>query len=446
MTEFHCELAWLGGAEAVADVVLRVEGETIVDVTSGAPAPDGATSLAGITIPGIANAHSHAFHRALRGRTHRGTGSFWTWRDRMYEVAARLDPATYEQLATAVFGEMALAGITCVGEFHYLHHRPDGSPYDEPNAMGLAIVRAAQRAGVRLTLLDACYLHGGLEDGGYSPVDDVQRRFSDGDAARWVQRASELEALAGPTVLVGAAVHSVRAVDPASIAVVAAWAAQRGAPLHAHVSEQRAENDRCIAAHGRTPTVLLGEHGALGPWFTAVHATHPSRDDIALLGEAQCTVCFCPTTERDLADGIGPARSFLHAGASLSIGTDSHAVIDPFEEMRAIELNERLASGVRGNHDAGSLLVAGTRSGYECLGWSQGGRLEVGALADFVSVRMDTVRNAGVDRLDALAATVFAATAADVHHVVVGGEVVVRDGVHTRFDVVRALADTVGSL
>ncbi len=446
MSTYRCELAWLGGAEAVADVVIRVEGDIIVEVAHGSAAPADAISLAGITIPGVANAHSHAFHRALRARTQRGTGSFWTWRDRMYEVAARLDPATCEELATAVFGEMALAGITCVGEFHYLHHRPDGSSYDDPNEMGAAIVRAANRAGVRLTLLDTCYLHGGLEDGNYAPVDDVQRRFSDGDASRWAQRASALHRLAGPMVRVGAAVHSVRAVDPASIAVVAEWAAQRGAPLHAHVSEQRAENDQCIAAHGRTPTVLLGEHGALGPWFTAVHATHPSRDDIALLGEAQCTVCFCPTTERDLADGIGPARSFLHAGASLSIGTDSHAVIDPFEEMRAIELHERLASGVRGHHDAGSLLAAGTSSGFECLGWAEGGRLEAGALADFVSLRLDTVRNAGVDRIDALAATVFAAVAADVHHVVVGGDVIVRDGAHTRLDVVGMLADTIGSM
>lgn len=444
MTTYHCELAWLGGAEAVADVLLRVEGDTIVDIATGGAA--GAMALRGITLPGIANAHSHAFHRALRGRTQRGTGSFWTWRDRMYEVAARLDPTTYEELATAVFGEMALAGITCVGEFHYLHHRPDGSAYDDPNAMGAAIVRAAARAGLRLTLLDTCYLHGGLEDGAYRAVDDVQRRFCDGDAAAWGARASLLDALAAPTVRVGAAVHSARAVDPSAIRVVAEWAAQRAAPLHAHVSEQRAENYQCIAAHGRTPTVVLHHSGALGERFTAVHATHPSRDDIELLGATRSTVCFCPTTERDLADGIGPARSFLDAGAALSIGTDSHAVIDPFEEMRAVELDERLATGVRGQHDATALLQAGTSGGYACLGWPQGGRLEVGALADFVSVRLDTVRNAGTDRLDALAATVFAATASDVHHVVVGGEVVVRDGVHVRVDVVGLLARTIGSL
>ncbi|CAN5822637.1 formimidoylglutamate deiminase [soil metagenome] len=433
MAIFHCELAWLGGDEAVTDVLVTIDGDRISSVEIGAAPPAGATRLPGLTLPGFANAHSHAFHRALRGRTQRGSGSFWTWRDQMYEVAARLDPDSYHALARATFAEMALAGISCVGEFHYLHHGAGGRPHDHPNAMGEAVVAAATEAGLRITLLDTCYLHGGID---VAP-DETQQRFVDGDALAWATRAAELRE--GPGLRIGAAIHSVRAVDPAAIEIVAAWAAERGAPLHAHVSEQPAENELCLAAYGMTPTELLADRGALSERFSAVHATHATDHDLDLLGGARCWCCLCPTTERDLADGIAPARTMRDAGAHLTLGSDSHAVIDLLEEARAVELDERLASNVRGSHDVVSLLRAATEQGHASLGWPDAGRIEPGALADLTTVSLDSVRTVGASAADALDVAVFAASAADVAHVVVSGRVVVADGRHTAIDVPAAL-------
>ena len=216
----------------------------------------------------MANAHSHAFQRALRGRTQAERGDFWTWRERMYEIAEGIDPDRYLALARATFGEMALAGITAVGEFHYLHHGPDGARYEDPNALGKAVIGAAREAGIRITLLDTCYLHGGI---GREP-DGIQLRFSDGSAEAWEERVDALEP--GDGARVGAAIHSVRAVDPEEAARVAAFAAARSWPLHAHVSEQPGENEDCVSAYGKTPTGVLAEGAALSERFTAVHATH----------------------------------------------------------------------------------------------------------------------------------------------------------------------------
>ena len=440
-TAYHCDLAWLGGDEAVADVLVEVEDERISGITVGTDAPAGATRLAGLTLPGFANAHSHAFHRALRGRTQAGTGSFWTWREQMYSLAAILEPDSYERLARAVFAEMVLAGVSCVGEFHYLHHGAGGRQYDDPNAMGRALMNAASDAGLRMTLLDTCYLHGGIG----RPLDEVQRRFGDGDVHRWVDRVDALRSIQSPTVRIGAAIHSVRAVDPDGIGVVAAWARDRGVPLHAHVSEQPAENEQCAAAHGCTPTALLARWGALGPLSTAVHATHLAEDDVALLGASGTSVCLCPTTERDLADGIGPARRLALAGAPLTLGSDSHAVIDLLEEARLVELHERLATSTRGSHDAPSLLRAATDHGHGSLGWPEAGRLEVGALADLVSVRLDSVRTAGAAAATAMQHVVFAGAAPDVHHVVIGGRVIVSEGRHRSIDVAAELHTSISA-
>ncbi|MFC4021497.1 formimidoylglutamate deiminase [Micromonospora sp. GCM10011542] len=439
------EYAWLPAhAEPTPDVLIEVEDGRISVVTplvgGGSPTAGvevlrDATRLPGLTLPGLANAHSHAFHRALRGRTHDGRGDFWSWRDRMYAVAARLDPDAYLALARAVYAEMALAGITCVGEFHYLHHRPDGGRYDDPNAMGAALVEAAAHAGIRLTLLDTCYLTAGVDG---RPLAGPQRRFGDGDATRWAERATAFRPEDGH-VLLGAAVHSVRAVPAGQLGTVADWARERGAPLHVHLSEQPAENDECRAVHGRTPTALLAEHGVLGPATTAVHATHPTSGDLALLGESRSGVCLCPTTERDLADGLGPARRMADVGIPLSLGSDSHAVIDLFEEARAVELDERLRTRRRGHFTPDELLAAASAAGHAALGWHDAGRIAVGARADLVTVRLDSARTAGVPPVGAI----FAAGAADVDQVLVDGRVVVADGRHLTVDVPAELAASI---
>lgn len=444
---YHCELAWLGGDHAVADVLVELDGDRIVHVTPGVTAPGNATRLRGLTLPGLANSHSHAFHRALRGRTHDGVGSFWTWREQMYQLAASLQPDTYHQLARAVFAEMALAGVTCVGEFHYLHHQPDASPYADPNEMGAALIAAAHDAGVRITLLDTCYLHGGIGHGGVGAApNEVQRRFSDLRVEAWAARVDALRDRTSATVHVGAAVHSVRAVDPDAIEAVAAWAIDRGLPLHAHVSEQPAENHACLEAFALTPTELLAERHALDAAFTAVHATHVTEHDLRLLATHRSTACLCPTTERDLADGIGPTAAMQADGVAMSVGSDSHAIIDLFEEIRAIETGDRVTRQVRGNHEVRALLAAATSAGHHCLGWPDAGRLVVGALADLVTVDLTTVRTAGSSPDHALATAVFAAAAADVHHVVSSGRVVVRDGRHTSIDVAGELATAIAEV
>ena len=281
----------LVGDEVCSDVTVEVRAGRITEVT-GSPAA-GSVEVPGLTLPGLANCHSHAFHRALRGHTQRGGGSFWTWREQMYAVAAELTPDGYFELAREVYAEMRATGITAVGEFHYLHHQPDGTPYADPNEMGRALLAAADDAGIRIRLLDTCYVSAGF---GRAP-EGVQVRYSDGDAHAWAERVA---AFGDPRV--GAAIHSVRAVPRDQLGVVVEAAA--GLPLHVHLSEQVAENEECVAAYGLTPTQVLAEAGALGPLTTAVHATHLSDEDIRLLGESRTNVCVCATTERDLGDGL----------------------------------------------------------------------------------------------------------------------------------------------
>ncbi|GAA4804645.1 formimidoylglutamate deiminase [Streptomyces ziwulingensis] len=438
---YWLEHAWLG-TYVEPGVALDVADGRVTAVRTGVPAPPpGAEPLRGLTLPGLANTHSHAFHRALRGLVQVGSGTFWTWREMMYSVADRLTPDTYHALARAVYAEMALAGVTAVGEFHYVHHAPGGTPYADPNIMGEALIEAAAEAGLRITLLDTCYLSAGSG----RPPTARQLRFSDRTAEDWAHRCSVLKER--DHARIGAAVHSVRAVPAHQLATVARWAEERRAPLHVHLSEQRAENDDCLREHGRTPARLLADHGVLGPRTTAVHATHLTDEDIALIGATGTGTCMCPTTERDLADGIGPAVALQRAGSPLSLGSDSHAVIDLLEEARAMELNERLRTRTRGHWTAAALLRAASADGHAALGWDDAGVLEAGARADLTTLALDSVRTAGpVPRLGAETA-VFAATAADVRHTVVGGRHVVRDGAHTLVpDVPGELARAVEAL
>jgi formiminoglutamate deiminase len=228
---------------------------------------------------------------------------------------------------------------------------------------------------------------------------------------------------------------------------VVAWAQRYGSPVHAHVSEQVAENRACLAAYRATPTEVLSEAGALGPRGSAVHATHLTRSDIELLGGGRCHVCFCPTTEADLADGIGPARDLADAGAMLTLGSDSHAVIDLLEDARRVELGERLASQERGHFTAGELATAATESGHASIGWPDAGELAAGGLADFVTVALDTPRTAGATQATALESVVFSATNADVRNLVVGGQDIVTGGRHVLVpDVAGALSAAIAAV
>ena len=443
MSTWWCEYAQLPDG-LHKGVRLTVDDGRITAVEARTTPAAGDERLAGVVLPGLANVHSHAFHRALRGRTHGDGGNFWTWREQMYAVTRRLDPQRYLALARAVFAEMVLAGYTVVGEFHYLHHDVDGRPYADPNAMGAALAEAARDAGIRITLLDTVYLSGGLFGSGHQPLDDVQVRFTDGSVGAWEQRIAAFDA--GPHCKLGAAIHSVRAVPRehlAEVARVAGGGVGHGPlPLHIHLSEQPAENLACESFYGLSPTALLQAEGVLGSGTTAVHATHLSDDDIALLGETGTTACFCPTTERDLADGIGPAMELARAGSPLTLGSDQHAVIDPFEEIRGLEMNERLRSLERGRFTSGELLYAAGPAGHRALGWSGGGVLAVGALADFVAVSIDGPRTAGCGPDQIL----YAATGADVTDVVTAGEPVVRGRAHRLGDVGALLRSAISPL
>jgi formiminoglutamate deiminase len=476
---WHAEYAWLPGVGVLPDVLIEAAGDRFTRVTPrAAPAavPPGTIRLAGLTMPALANAHSHAFHRALRGITEAGSGTFWTWRERMYQVAARLDPDGYLALARAVYAEMALAGIGCVGEFHYVHHQPDGTPYADPNAMGRALIEAATQAGLRITLLDACYLAGGLDPaGGSLPLAGPQLRFGDGTGHAWAARVGSLGAdehgMLGPAARIGAAIHSVRAVPPDQMGTVAAWIRSSGAPLHVHLSEQVAENDACLATYRCTPTALLYDAGVLGPRTSVVHATHLTGADIRLLGGSEVFACVCPTTEADLADGIGPFEALATDGCRLTVGSDSHAVIDLFEEARRIEMYERLASTQRGHFTAEALGTALTWDGHASLGWPDAGEIAPGSLADLVTVTLDSPRLAGArpaggrlagarlpDQLGGqeaaadpdlalLGAVIYAAGPADVRNLVIGGRDVVAGGRHLLVeDVPAALATAVRDL
>ncbi|MBB5787733.1 formimidoylglutamate deiminase [Jiangella mangrovi] len=439
MTAYWAAHAWLPSGVG-ENVRIEVADGVIVAVTPGSAPAGGDTRLPGVVLPGFANAHSHAFHRALRGRTHDGRGSFWTWREAMYALAGRLTPDTYYELALATYAEMALAGVSVVGEFHYLHHGPGGTPYADPNAMAAALRQAARDAGVRLTLLDSCYLEGGIG----RPLDGVQLRFGDATADAWAERTTRLAAdtVDDPDTRVGAAIHSVRAVPPAALGTVATWAGAHDAPLHVHLSEQPAENQAAVTAYGRTPARLLADHGALTARTTAVHANHVTADDIALLGAASAAVCACPTTEQDLADGLAPTGPLRAAGSPLCVGSDQHAVVDLLLEARLLEHHERLRTGERGTFTPATLVTALTEAGHASLGWNGNGRIAPGAAADLVAVRTDTVRTAGADP----GQLVLAATAPDVDTIVTGGRVVVRDGTHERGDVAALLARAIAPL
>lgn len=434
---YHCEYAWLGGETAERDVRVEVADGVIRAVTAGAAVDPAAMRLDGLAMPGLANTHSHVFHRAIRGHAQSGVADFWRWRDLMYQVASRLNPDSLYRLAHATYVEMVLSGITSVGEFFYLHHGPNGACYADANEMGRAVVRAANDAGIRITLLDTVYLQAGVNG---EPLAGAQLRFTDGTWQAWAGRVDQLSD--EPMFRAGAAIHSVRAVPKEAMAPIAAYARGRGMPLHVHVSEQPAENDACFERYGLTPVGLLAAEKALGPATTAVHATHLTDDDIDLLGASETAISMCCTTERDLGDGVGPAARLYAAGSPLCVGSDAHMMIDLWEEGRAMELDERLVSGTRGHLTVRQIAAAISVDGAAAIGWPTTG-IAVGAPADMVTVTLESVRTAGARSGDVLAHVLFSATASDVDSVIVGGRRVVDGGRHHSADKPGATLDSV---
>ena len=405
-SHWFADLAWLG--EVVERVTIGVADGRIASLTADSTAPPDATHLRGLTIPGLANAHSHALHRALRARTQTDAADFWAWREMMYDLVDRLDPDRYYALALATYAEMALAGITAVGEFHYLHHDVGGRRYQNPNAMGEALCAAAADAGLRITLIDTCYLQAGVGGGA---LEGAQLRFSDGNAGAWAERVEALRE--SPTARIAAAIHSVRAVDPASMHIVRDWAQRHDAPLHVHLSEQVARECRVHRRHGHDPG--RGACRGRGPGRRhhggARHASDPSRHrDVGIVWSHGLPVSH-DRARPGRRHRPGPALAA--AGSPLTVGSDMHAVIDLFEELRALEVDQRLIAGRRGLHRPPELLRAATTAGMRSLGWDDRG-LAVGAPADFTTVALDSPRTAGATPETAVEHVVFAASAADV--------------------------------
>lgn len=377
-----------------------------------------------LVLPGLVNAHSHAFQRAIRGQTHRrdaaAPSSFWSWRTAMYETANTLDPQGVYAVSKVAFSEMLRAGITRVGEFHYLHHQRGGAPYDDANELSWRVVQAAQDVGIRLTLLEVFYERAGASA---DPLPE-QRRFCDASVDAYLSR---VDALRSAGVDVGITPHSIRAVSAEALRELVDYATTHDLVMHTHLSEQPRENEECRAEHGCTPAEAFERCGALARarTFTAVHATHIDDADRDRL--ASQSVCVCPTTEADLGDGILDAPALRQRGCNLALGSDSNAIIDLIQEARLVEMHDRLARGTRLslNDQAGALgpALAGfaTRGGAASLGHPREGGLQVGAPFDAVVIDgthrfFDLVPHAA--RLDAL---MSAGTAAPVRQVIVGG-------------------------
>jgi formimidoylglutamate deiminase len=411
-----CVLA--GAALAVRDGVVHAVGEP--------PAGAEVVELRGrALLPGMVAAHSHAFQRAIRGRTeHRNhpRDDFWSWREAMYAAAERLSPEDLFAVSRFCFLEMARAGITAVGEFHYLHRDRSGRPYADPNELDLAVARAAQEAGVRVVLLRVAYARSGFR----TPENPRQKRFIEGSADEYLKNLDKLSR----QVKVGAAPHSVRACPLEWIREISEEAARRGWPLHLHVAEQRAEVEQCQSEHGTTPALALERIGALRESTTAVHAVHLSAEDVAALGAARAAVCACPTTERNLGDGVVRADLLLAAGVRLCLGSDSEVQLSPLEDARQLEYHLRLVQEQRAILDPEQAGVGGlgaklyriaSEGGMRSLGLA-GGALRPGDPADFVAVDLDDPSIAGSNADDLMANVVFCMERTAVRGTWVGGE------------------------
>ena len=386
-------------------------------------------------LPGFVNVHSHAFQRLIRGRTesqHSGGRNFWSWRAAMYHAAASLSPEEMYHVARAAFLETALAGTTTVGEFHYVHRTPGGKPYPDPNTMAQQIIAAAESVGIRIALLRTAYQRAGHG----LPPDSGQTRFLESTEEFLANVAALHDRYHSTQAWVGVAPHSVRAVPIDAIEQMAAWAREHNVPVHMHVSEQSAELEACQREYGTTPVRLLVQHGAVSERFTAVHAIHIDPQEMDLLAENHATLCACPTTERNLGDGVFPARAVMERGIPVAFGSDSQTQIEPLEDARELEYHLRLQQqqrslldGIDGEGLSARLLRCATKNGANALG-CEAGVIEPGKLADFFTVDLKDISIAGNSEEDLLSVIVFGMRTSAVADVVVGGKFLVRDHLH----------------
>jgi formimidoylglutamate deiminase len=397
-------------------------------------------------LPGLVNAHSHAFQRVIRGRTERRSqhtsDSFWTWREQMYAAANRLSPEDIYSASRMAFLEMALSGITAVGEFHYIHHAPDGSRYSDPNLLEREVIRAARDVGIRIALLRVAYARAGFQ----KEPNPQQIRFIEDSSDTYLESLEQLLAapeLKGGEAWVGVAPHSVRAVPLEYLKKIVAHANERGLVVHMHVAEQPAEIEQCFNEYGRPPVALLDSEGLLSEKFTAVHAIYVAPKSITAIARTRANVCACPTTERNLGDGAIPVDAYLNAGVAVSLGTDSQTQIDLLEDARELEYHLRLHRNTRNilapNDEtdesalARRLFACATTSGATSIGFD-GGTLEPGAPADFFTVDLDDPSIAGSSPENLLTNIVFSLSRTAIKDVVVGGQRIVADGRHAQQD------------
>lgn len=394
------------------------EGEITQFSTTG-------TRLAGRAIlPGLVNVHSHTFQRAIRGRTERriaNRDTFWTWRESMYRAANLVSHEAIYHIARMAFMEMALSGITTVGEFHYVHHDSGGVPYADRNTTALAIVRAAREVGIRLVLLRTAYVRAGFE----KAADPGQARFITPKVEDFIEDTEALRKHAA----VGVAPHSVRAVPLGYLRQVAAYARANALPLHMHVAEQPAEVEACLAEYGRRPVELLHDNGIIDNRFTAIHAIHITAEEARMLAPA--TVCACPTSERNLGDGAVPADLLYGAGARIAFGSDSNTQIDLLEDARLLEYDLRMIQLERAIVPgfAARLFRSATEDGARSLR-TNSGWLETGRASDFFTVDLNdpSIAGATVDTL--LDNIVFSLERTAIRDVIVGGKAIVENGHH----------------
>jgi formimidoylglutamate deiminase len=397
-------------------------------------------------LPGLVNAHSHAFQRVIRGRTERRsqntTDSFWTWREQMYAAANRLTPEDIYAASRMAFLEMALSGITAVGEFHYIHHAPDGSRYADRNMLEREVIRAARDVGLRIALLRVAYARAGYQ----RAPDPQQVRFIEDTPEEYLTSLEEL--LAAPELKngdawVGVAPHSVRAVPLEYLKTIVGFANSRRLVVHMHVAEQTAEVQACIEEYGRSPVALLDTEGLLSERVTAVHAIHVTPKAVSAFARGRANVCACPTTERNLGDGVVPVDAYFKAGVAVSLGSDSQIQIDLLEDARELEYHLRLqqtarnvlapANEVDESALARRLFNCATISGATSLGFD-GGSLDPGSPADFFTVDLDDPSIAGSTTENLLANLVFSLSRTAIKDIVVGGKRIVADGRHARQD------------